>query len=196
MLPNRGWKFYLIKHHSKKEKMKKIEVFKKENPNEVIAVCNDLSEASETIINECQDDDNLTVFDFDTREVEEKEPAEICPDFASSCKYLGISDEFAFDCADEHVKAMQSFYMLVIIAQAWNKIDNFVPDYSNRDQWKYFPWFIYDKGHAGFVCAYTDVTATDTSADFGSRLCFKSSNRARQFGKQFIDLWNDLFLFR
>lgn len=58
--------------------MKKIEVFKKENPNEVIAVCNDLSEASETIINECQDDDDLTVFDFDTREVEEKEPAEIC----------------------------------------------------------------------------------------------------------------------
>lgn len=174
--------------------MKKIEVFKKENPNEVIAVCNDLSEASETIINECHDDDDLTVFDFDTREVEEKEPAEICPDFASSCKYLGISDEFAFDCADEHVKAMQSLYMLVIIAQAWNKIDNFVPDYSNRDQWKYFPWFIYDKGHAGFVCASTHNAASYSTAAFGSRLCFKSSNRARQFGEMFTELYNDFLL--
>lgn len=174
--------------------MKKIEVFKKENPNEVIAVCNDLSEASETIINECQDDDDLTVFDFDTREVEEKEPAEICPDFASSCKYLGISDEFAFDCADEHVKAMQSLYMLVIIAQAWNKIDNFVPDYSNRVQWKYYPWFIYDKGHAGFVSASTYTTPAYTSAILGSRLCFKSSARAAQFGKQFAHLYNKVFL--
>lgn len=174
--------------------MKKIEVFKKENPNEVIAVCIDLSEASETIINECQDDDDLTVFDFDTREVEEKEPAEICPDFASSCKYLGMSDEFAFDCADEHVKAMQSLYILCVIAQAWNKIDGFVPDWSDCNQWKYYPWFIY-KEHAGFVCAVTIYTPSYASAGIGSRLCFKSSNRARQFGEMFTDLFNDFLLF-
>ena len=172
--------------------MKKYIVTNKEN-QDVLGKYDTKGEASEAIISECEDTD-LTVFDFDCKEVEEKEPADICPDFASSCKFLGISDEFAFDCADEHVKAMQSLYMLVIISQAWNKIDNFVPDYSNRDQWKYFPWFIYDKGHAGFVYALSKYTPSYTGASFGSRLCFKSSNRARQFGEMFTKLYNDFLL--
>lgn len=172
--------------------MKKIEVFKKENPDEVLGKFNDREDASSFIIDQCEENDDV-VFDFDIREVDE-EPADLCPDFAASCKFLGISDEFAFDCADEHVKAMQSLYMLVIIAQAWNKIDNFVPDYSNRDQWKYYPWFIYDKGHAGFVFAHTANAPAHTNANFGSRLCFKSSNRARQFGEMFTELYNDFLL--
>lgn len=172
--------------------MKKYIVTNKNN-DDVLGKYDTKDDASEAIISECEDND-LTVFDFDCKEVEEQEPSELCPDFAASCKYLGINDEFAFDCADEHVKAMQSLYMLVIIAQAWNKIDGFVPDWSNGDQWKYYPWFVY-KGHAGFVYAYTYDTASHASAYIGSRLCFKSSNRARQFGEMFTDLFNDFLLF-
>lgn len=177
--------------------MKKIEVFKRENPYEVIGKFNDRGDASSFIIDQCEEDDDVTVFDFDIREVDEAEPADLCPDFAASCKYLGINDEFAFDCADDHIKAMQSLYMLVIIAQAWNKIDGFTPDWSDGSQWKYFPWFAYreNKGHAGFVFAYASATATSGLAYFGSRLCFKSSNRARQFGEMFTDLFNDFILF-
>ena len=177
--------------------MKKIEVFKKKNPDEVIGKFNDREDASSFIIDQCEEDDDVTVFDFDIREVDEAEPAELCPDFAASCKLLGISDEFVFDCADDHIKAIQSIYMLVIIAQAWNKIDGFTPDWSDSSQWKYFPWFAYrkNKGHAGFVFANTYSTATATYAIFGSRICFKSSNRARQFGEMFTDLFNDFLLF-
>jgi len=172
--------------------MKKYIVTNKNN-DDVLGKYDTKDDASEAIISECEDTD-LTVFDFDCKEVEEQEPSELCPDFAASCKYLGINDEFAFDCADEHVKAMQSLYMLVIIAQAWNKIDGFVPDWSNGDQWKYYPWFVY-KGHAGFVFAHSYRTASNADASIGSRLCFKSSNRARQFGEMFTDLFNDFLLF-
>lgn len=177
--------------------MKKIEVFKKENPDEVIGNFNDREDASSFIIDQCKEDDDVTVFDFDIREVDEAVPADLCPDFASSCKFLGISDEFAFDCADDHIKAMQSLYMLVIIAQAWNKIDGFTPDWSDANQLKYFPWFVYgeSKDHAGFVYAYTFDAATNALAYFGSRLCFKSSERAHQFGEMFTELFNDFLLF-
>ena len=177
--------------------MKKIEVFKKENPDEVIGNLNDREDASSFIIDQCKEDDDVTVFDFDIREVDEVVPADLCPDFASSCKFLGISDEFAFDCADDHIKAMQSLYMLVIIAQAWNKIDGFTPDWSDDNQLKYFPWFVYGKSkdHAGFVDARAAYAATVASAHIGSRLCFKSSERAHQFGEMFTDLFNDFLLF-
>lgn len=177
--------------------MKKIEVFKKENPDEVIGNFNDREDASSFIIDQCKEDDDVTVFDFDIREVDEAVPADPCPDFASSCKFLGISDEFAFDCADDHIKAMQSLYMLVIIAQAWNKIDGFTPDWSDGNQLKYFPWFVYveSKDHAGFVSALANAAATSASAYFGARLCFKSSERAHQFGEMFTDLFNDFLLF-
>lgn len=177
--------------------MKKIEVFKKENPDEVIGNFNDREDASSFIIDQCKEDDDVTVFDFDIREVDEAVPADLYPDFASSCKFLGISDEFAFDCADDHIKAMQSLYMLVIIAQAWNKIDGFTPDWSDSNQLKYFPWFVYreSKDHAGFVFALPMYVAARATASVGSRLCFKSSERAHQFGEMFTDLFNDFLLF-
>ena len=50
------------------------------------------------------------------------------------------------------------------------------------------------KDAAGFVFAYTARTPSSAGANFGSRLCFKSSERAAQFGKQFADLYNKVFL--
>lgn len=35
---------------------------------------------------------------------------------------------------------------------------------------------------------------TDNVTNLGSRLCFKSNGRAAQFAKQFIDLYNKVFL--
>ena len=64
--------------------MKKIEVFKKENPDEVIGNFNDREDASSFIIDQCKEDDDVTVFDFDIREVDEAAPADLRQDFASS----------------------------------------------------------------------------------------------------------------
>ena len=40
-----------------------------------------------------------------------------------------------------HVEALIALNELFTIAEAWNKEDGFVPDFSNNDQQKYFPWF-------------------------------------------------------
>ena len=164
------------------------------------------------------DDDYLSPFDFVLEEVECKEVNEVITDFESARKALGGKPNADFtvskkilsgnvvhlndvarlvtDINPKHIKALIALNELFTIAQAWNKEDGFVPDFSDWQQNKWFPWFKYDKDAAGFVCAPADNAPSHASAYIGSRLCFKSSARAAQFGKQFIDLWNDVFLFR
>ena len=164
------------------------------------------------------DDDFLTPFDFTLEVVETKEVNELITNFEEARKILGGKPNADFtvskkilsgntvnlqdvtrlvnDINPQHAKALISLNELFTIAEAWNKKDGFVPDYSNGNQYKYFPWFVYDKDTAGFVFANTNHALSGANASIGSRLCFKTANRARQFGKQFIDLWNDVLLFR
>ena len=93
-----------------------------------------------------------------------------------------------------HLNASIALNKLFTIAQAWNKEDGFVPDFSDCNQDKWFPWFKYDEDAAGFVYSSTNNATTHAYAASGSRLCFKSSERAEQFGKQFADLYNKVFL--
>ena len=115
--------------------------------------------------------------------------------FEAALEFLGRENN-ACMCGipDKHAKAMVAMYKLITIAEAWNKADNFIPDYDNTNQYKWFPWF-QKRGTAGFVFAYTATTASYANATIGSRLCFSTSERAEQFGKQFIDLWNEFLLF-
>lgn len=94
----------------------------------------------------------------------------------------------------KHIEALISLNKLFTIAEAWNKKDGFVPDFSDLKQDKWYPWFKYDNDATGFVYAGTAYTPTTAYAPFGARLCFKSSERAAQFGKQFADLYNSAFL--
>lgn len=115
--------------------------------------------------------------------------------FEAALEYLGRKNEVCMcGIPEKHGKAMVAMYKLITIAEAWNKADKFVPDFDNTDQYKWFPWFR-KQGSAGFVSAATYYSATRTVANIGSRLCFSTSERARQFGEQFIDLWNDFLLF-
>lgn len=98
--------------------------------------------------------------------------------------------------SEQHAKALNALKQLFTIAEAWNKFDNFIPDFSDREQYKYFPWFAYNDNAAGFVYVHSHNTASNATAYVGSRLCFSTYERAEQFGKQFIELWNDFLLFR
>ena len=86
------------------------------------------------------------------------------------------------DINPKHIEALIALNELFTIAQAWNKEDGFVPDFSDWNQDKWFPWFKYDKDAAGFVFANAPYAPSGSFASFGSRLCFKSSARAAQFG--------------
>ena len=159
-------------------------------------------------------DDYLSPFDFALEKVECTEVNEVITDFESARKALGMKPNTGYTLSDQfpkfikvttlvgninlkHIDALNALNELFTIAEAWNKEDGFVPDFSDWNQDKWFPWFEYNKNAAGFVFAGTHATLSAppyVQAAFGSRLCFKSSARAAQFGKQFIDLYNKVFL--
>lgn len=162
------------------------------------------------------DDGFLTPFDFTLEVVECQDVNETITNFDEARAFLGgkpnndytvskkvlsgncvqLADvtHLVQDVNPKHIKALIALNELFTIAQAWNKADDFVPDFSNSMQDKWFPWFVYDKGAAGFVYAYSYNSPSNTYTSFGSRLCFKTRNRAIQFGKQFVGLYNQVFL--
>lgn len=122
------------------------------------------------------DDDYLSPFDFALEEVECTEVNEVITDFESARKALGGKPNADFtvakkilsgnvvqledvarlvtDINPKHIEALIALNKLFTIAQAWNKEDGFVPDFSDWEQDKWFPWFVYDKDAAGFVFAF------------------------------------------
>ena len=205
----------------KKSDMKKYIVKYKES-GKVFGEYNSRKEASDILMeyiyyfNDCSDGDYISPFDFTLEEVECKEVNEVITDFDSAKKYLvgKTNDDFIVDkerfsksvvkikkaemlikeLNPKHIEALVALNRLFTIAEVWNKADGFVPDFSDCSQDKFFPWFKYDKDAAGFVCADTYNAPTAAGASIGSRLCFKTRERAAQFGKQFVELYNKVFL--
>lgn len=92
-----------------------------------------------------------------------------------------------------HVEALIALNELFTIAEAWNEADSFVPDFSDKEQQKYFPWFVYDKDVARFS-PNGSMSSAYVSALLGARLCFKTIERARQFGQRFEGLFNKFLM--
>lgn len=151
------------------------------------------ADVMEQIIDENNDDLNsddenyLTAFDFRLEEA-----AQEINTFEQALDFL--CEECTPGTDIRHEKALSALEMLFVIAQAWNKEDGFVPDFSNESQKKYFPWFNYDKDAAGFVCENANWATTNANAHVGSRLCFATHERAFDFGKKFESLYNDFLL--
>lgn len=151
------------------------------------------------------DDDNLiTPFDFIIKEIDVKDVNETITDFERAREALGLkpntfynlsehAPKFFSDINPKHIEALIALNKLFTIAEAWNKEDGFVPDFSDCGQKKWIPWFDYDKNTARFMFRNT-FNAPTNAYNFGSRLCFKTFARAKQFGKQFEDLYNMVFL--
>lgn len=200
--------------------MKKY-IVKHKDSERVVGEYDSRAEASKKLIeyinrlNEGLEHNYITIFDFDLEEVE-KEVNETITDFESARKALGgkPNEEYTVsrkvvgggvvwledvarlvnDINPKNLEVLVALNELFTIAEAWNKTDGFVPDFSDWDQVKWYPWFRYNKNTAVFV--YVDAVSTRASVDaaFGPRLCFKTSERAEQFGKQFADLYNKAFL--
>ena len=166
--------------------------------------------------NKCLENHYISPFDFVLEEVECKEVNEVITDFESAKKYLvgNTNDDFIVDkervsksvvkiekaeilikeLNPKHIEALVALNRLFTIAEAWNKADGFVPDFSDNEQNKWIPWFKYDKDAAGFVFSHTYTTSAFANACIGSLLCFKTEERAAQFGRQFAELYNKVFL--
>lgn len=200
--------------------MKKY-IVKHKDSERVVGEYDSRAEASKKLIeyvnrlNEGLEHNYITIFDFILEEVE-KEVNETITDFESARKALGgkPNEEYTVsrkvvdggvvwledvarlvnDINPKNLEALVALNELFTIAEAWNKTDGFVPDFSDWDQVKWYPWFRYNKNTAVFVYVNAVSTRASVDAAFGPRLCFKTSERAAQFGKQFADLYNKAFL--
>ncbi|WP_314060110.1 hypothetical protein [Empedobacter brevis] len=82
---------------------------------------------------------------------------------------------------------------LVLIAKALN--EGWTPDWSNSNQYKYYPWFDMESSSAGgFV--YDAFVVWDSYSVVGSRLCFPSRELAEYAGKQFKDIYEEYFVIK
>ena len=85
-------------------------------------------------------------------------------------------------------KKISIFNQLLTIVIAWNKKDDFIPDYSNPFQLKYSPYFVPD-----YRKKLKFKGVSENSTHITNPFTFKTKKRARQFGTQFIDLFKQLY---
>jgi hypothetical protein len=112
--------------------------------------------------------------------------------FEDALDMVEVSDEtstlLSYNGTDKDMQASQAFLKLTIIARALN--EGWAPDWSNSNQYKYYPWFKYSGSGFRFNGTLFDFTTTYSTG--GSRLCFHSEELAIYAGNQFIDLYNQL----
>lgn len=104
--------------------------------------------------------------------------------FEDACNIIGI-DPGKFLCPCD-TKDEAAFKKLKVIAKALN--EGWQPDWTNSDQYKYYPWFNMSSGSG---LAFVGYVRDYSHSIVGSRLCFKSANLAKYAGTQFIDLYTD-----
>ena len=162
-----------------------------------------------------EDSKRISPFDFKVEEVDVDDVDGVITSFGLAVEYLGLKDNSEYEVYGRekrgagslkkrdvaklvrelnprHVDALIALNELFTIAEAWNKADGFVPDFSDKEQRKYFPWFAYDKDVAQFSPNGSEWFAYASA--FGARLCFKTEARAIQFGQRFAGLFNKFLM--
>lgn len=160
------------------------------------------------------EEDGLSPFDF-TLEITEVDVADVINSIDEARKYLNLIPNTSFkvhkketsrsplqlqdvetlirEINPHHIKAIAAINQLFTIAEAWNKDDDFTPDFSDPQQDKWYPIFDYNSDAEAFIYNYASFVGSIPRSPFGARLCFKTGTRAEKFGKQFTRLYNEVF---
>ena len=78
--------------------------------------------------------------------------------YADACAVLGIEPMNETVLAKlGFTKDEIAYRKLKTIAEALN--EGWRPDWANSNEYKYWPWFVYNPAHADFSCAPTDYAA-------------------------------------
>ena len=115
---------------------------------------------------------------------------------------------------------VQAMIKLRIVCAAYNELtidelDQF-PKFTT-DEYRYYPWFyLYTQeeidamteeersrvlgrsnlnAYAGVAYSYTNNAASNSSTNYGGRLCFKTEKLASECGKRFTKLWGQFLAF-
>lgn len=92
----------------------------------------------------------------------------------------------AYNGQDGAMISAKAYLQLTLIAKVLN--EGWEPNWENRNEYKYTPWF---KHKAGFGLSYYDYAAWYSSTRVGSRLCFKTAELAKYAATQFADIYRD-----
>lgn len=170
--------------------MKKYIIKNKDGSEQTVmpAIHNTRREALLTILNYIEDDSQIEDYMIEEMDVNKE-----VMNYESAIKIIGPTEFFHVRVTQQNVNALIALNKLFTIAEAWNKLDSFVPNFSNWSQEKWIPWF-----EQASLTGKLDLRVVRSFADinrgFGPRLCFKTRERAIQFGEQFVDLYNDVLL--
>lgn len=174
--------------------MKKYVIKNKDGSKQAVmsAIYNTRREALLTILDYIEDDSQIE--DYIVEEVDMKDVNEEITDYESALKSMGPTGFWHVRAVEQNVKALIALNKLFTIAAAWNKLDGFVPDFSNKEQTRWIPMFSYCSAASKFACTFTTKMPDTLNKNVCTRLCFKTQERAWQFGTQFLDLYNQVFL--
>ena len=114
--------------------------------------------------------------------------------FEDACAVLGfdsqdISLEVHGKALSKDIKSIAAYTKLIIICRALN--EGWVPDWTNDDQYKYYPWFDLSSGSG---LSYLDYANAGSRSAVGSRLCLKSEELAKYVSTQFNPEYKDYML--
>ena len=106
-----------------------------------------------------------------------------------ACDEAGISHDSIFDSAKDSPDEI-AYKKLKVVVKAIN--GDWVPDWSNSNQYKYYPYF--KVLPSGFGFSASTYGTTDSGTFVGSRLCFESREKSDYAAKQFNDLYKQFLL--
>jgi len=114
--------------------------------------------------------------------------------FEDACKAINVEPTIIPDFSlfpESDQQAMIAHAKLVIIAKAIN--GDWVPDWTNGEWDKYYPWFKMGSPSGGGF-SYCGCDYRGTVSAVGSRLCFETREKAIYAGNQFEDLYKVYFV--
>lgn len=92
---------------------------------------------------------------------------------------------------EEMIKHVVAYYKLLVIYKAIN--NGWKPDWSDWDQYKYYPWF--EVLSSGFGFSISGYDFDNSGAVVGSRLCTDTREKARYIAEQFEAEYRDFLLY-
>ncbi len=116
--------------------------------------------------------------------------------FEDACEITGNNPQILPDVSmitDEGMaRYILACFKLAIIAKALN--GDWIPDFTDHNQWKYYPWFFVKKDGkhpSGIGFSYSNFDYSYALTLVGSRLCYKNATLAEYAGKTFLEIYRD-----
>jgi hypothetical protein len=114
--------------------------------------------------------------------------------FEDACKKENIDPTILPDVSmipEEFRKPIIAAYKLLVVYKAIN--DEWIPDWNNHAQYKYYPWFGVLSSGFGFSDSVCDFASTYSHV--GSRLCTDTAEKAMYIAEQFETEYKEYFLY-